>query len=459
MKLDLKNLPEWLYVDGTGRLCVSRQSLYKHLKANLKLKISEKGNLYLFEENIYKPITVREFKAIIKSYIPEEIRIEKDWEAVWKEFSTDKPNIRESQFNANENIVGFLNGVLKLDTGKLEKYNEKILLTRLVNCNYCPNQKLDDAPIFKEYLETLCENNQAHMNFLLEYMGGILSNVRGYRFKKMLLLVGSGNTGKTQIRELTMNLLGEEHCVSIDIKKINDRFGSAQLYGKRLAGSGDMSTIDIDEMNIIKNLTGGDKLNAENKGKDGFSYRYDGFLWFNTNELPHFRGDRGVHVYKRFAIIRCNNVVPEEKRDPKLLDKMMSEKDVIASVAIDMFKKAVDRGYEFSESLEMMNGVKDYQIENNSLLLFVNECCFLNVMPDEKVRRAEFNEVYKRWCAANRVLPERDREIGRQLKEFFAIEAQKTNGHFFYPLKIKIEILNEYRKGDELYEFPKYKKW
>lgn len=59
-----------------------------------------------------------------------------------------------------------------------------------------------------------------------------------------------------------------------------------------------MSTIDIEEMNVIKNLTGGDKLNAENKGKDGFTFRYDGFLWFNTNELPHFRGDRGVHVYK-----------------------------------------------------------------------------------------------------------------------------------------------------------------
>lgn len=27
MELDLKNLPEWLYVDGTGRLCFETESL------------------------------------------------------------------------------------------------------------------------------------------------------------------------------------------------------------------------------------------------------------------------------------------------------------------------------------------------------------------------------------------------------------------------------------------------
>ena len=52
--------------------------------------------------------------------------------------------------------------------------------------------------------------------------------------------------------------------------------------------------------------------------------------------------------------------------------------------------------------------------------------------------------MYKLWCNANRVLPERDREIGKQLKEFFEIEAQKNNGYYCYPLKIKDEVFREY---------------
>lgn len=448
MNLNLNDLPEWLYINKEGKLEVSRQILYTYLKSNLKMKISDKGNIFLYESNVYRQLSVREFKFLIKDHIPVEIRTNHDWEAVWKEFSTDNPDVNETEFDSDENLIGFENGVLDLETGKLMDYDESLLLTRSVACKYLANKTLDEAPIFKAYLDTLCTGCAEEMDFLLEYMGGILSNVQGWRFKKLLILVGEGNTGKTQIRELTMNLLGRTNCVSIDMKKINERFGAAQLYRKRLAGSGDMSTVEISEMNVIKNLTGGDSLFAEYKGKDGFSFRYDGLLWFNANELPHFRGDRGNHVYKRFSIIRCNNIIPEADRDPQLLDKMMREKDVIASVAVDKFKLAMDRGYKFSESYNMKKSIKNYQIENNSLLMFMNDCCIVNA-DCKGVKRSEFNALYKKWCAANRVLPERDRDIGKQLMDYFHIEAKKSYGHFYYPIEIKDEIWEEYRISEK----------
>lgn len=440
--METKQYP-WVYTDHDGRRRINRQQLYCHLKEHLKLMITDAGNIYLLNDNIYKKLSEREFKALIKEYLPVEYRHDKDWEAIWKEFLTDFPDAEETDFNSNENIVPFQNGIIELDSENLRAFDEKDLITRKIECNYIPNKTLEDAPIFNSYLHKLCNDNQAEMNFLLEYMGAILSNVKGWRFKKLLILVGAGNTGKTQIRELTMNLLGRENCVSIDMKKINERFGAAQLYQKRLAGSGDMSTVEISEMAVIKNLTGGDSLFAEYKGKDGFSFRYDGLLWFNANALPHFRGDRGKHVYSRFVIINCNNVIPAAERDPQLLDKLMSEKDIIASIAIDYLKKAIERGYKFSESDEMIAAIREYAIENNSLLTFVNDCCKCYTI-EHRTKRSEFNQVYKRWCSANRVLPERDREIGRQLKEFFSISVQKSNGHYYYPLKIHDEVFKEY---------------
>lgn len=440
--METKQYP-WVYTDHDGRRRINRQQLYCHLKEHLKLKITDAGNIYLLNDNIYKMLSERELKALIKEYLPVEYRHYKDWESVWKEFLTDFPNVEETDFNSNENIVPFQNGILELDSGNLREFDEKDLITRKIECDYIPDKLLEDVPIFNGYLHKLCNNNQVEIDFLLEYMGAILSNVKGWRFKKLLILVGAGNTGKTQLRELTMNLLGRENCVSIDMKKINERFGAAQLYQKRLAGSGDMSTMEISEMAVIKNLTGGDSLFAEYKGKDGFSFRYDGLLWFNANALPHFRGDRGEHVYSRFVIINCNNVIPAEERDPRLLDKLMSEKDVIVSIAIDRLKNAIQRGYKFSESTEMVVARKEYSIENNSLLTFVNDCCECYTV-EHKTKRSEFNRVYKLWCNANRVLPERDREIGKQLKEFFEIEVQKNNGHYYYPIKVKDEVLKEY---------------
>lgn len=434
--------PDWIYIGTNGEQKISRQRLYIHLKENLKLKITDKGNLFLYDDKIYKKLNVRDFKAMIKSYMPVEIRSEPDWEAVWKEFCTDKSDLTETDFDSDENIIGFENGVLELDSGEMKEYSEDMLLTRIVPCEYYPNKSLDEAPVFKSYLETLCDNNEVEMDFLLEYIGGILSHVKGWRFKKMLELVGDGNTGKTQLRELTMNLLGREHSVSIDMKRINDKFGTVQLYRKRLAGSGDMSTVEIAEMNVIKNLTGGDDIFAEYKGKDGFSFCYDGFLWFNANKLPHFRGDRGQHVYERFAIVQCHNIIPREKRDPQLLDKMMVEKNVIASVAVDKFKKAIERGYKFSESSEMRNSIINYQVENNSLLAFMKDCCYFD-FNCRGTMRSDFNKVYKKWCIANRMLPERDREIGKQLEEYYQITAKKVNGYFYYPIEISDDVLKE----------------
>ena len=43
---------------------------------------------------------------------------------------------------------------------------------------------------------------------LLEVIGVVLSNIPGYKFKKALLVYGKGNTGKTQIRNLAISLVG-----------------------------------------------------------------------------------------------------------------------------------------------------------------------------------------------------------------------------------------------------------
>ena len=42
----------------------------------------------------------------------------------------------------------------------------------------------------------------------------------------------------------------------------------------------------------------------------------------------------GKHVYDRFLIVSCDNVIPPEERDPELLEKLLAEKEIIVSVAI-----------------------------------------------------------------------------------------------------------------------------
>jgi putative DNA primase/helicase len=439
-----EKLAAWLYVDSHGRIVLDRQKLYRHIKARRIFYISDKGKVYAYDEGYYKSLTRREVYSIIKRFIPVDVRKKSDWEAIGADIFTDGGDFCEKDFNQDENIIVVDNGVLHLDSGKLSKHSPKHLVTRKVPASYIPDANLKDAPVFEKFIYGLSLDGDEQfkvVRMLLEFIGAILSSVKGWRFKKMLLLVGPGNTGKSKIRELVMMLVGIENCVSIDLKRLNERFGTGALFSKQLAGSGDMSFMQLKEMDTVKELTGGDTLLGERKGKDIFSFVYDGYILCNANQLPYFRGDRGDWVYERFLIVECNNVIPKKQQDRRLLEKMLLEKDVIASVAINYFREAVKRGYVFTEAEGMERLRNEYSKNNNSLLSFVNECCIREKC--NRTSRPHFKRMYKIWCKVNNMQPERDKDIGSLLEEYYEVKATKTTGYYMYPLSIKEDVSKE----------------
>ena len=437
---------KWVGRTHEGKFYIITQELYKHLHDSVHLVTTDSGNIYLYDSRgVWKQITQNTCKGIIKEFLPIRYRTYKHWNMIFEEFLTDLSDIEEKDFNADENIINFQNGALDLRTMELKPHNPTYLSTIQIPCAYNPDLTWDNAPTFKKYLNDLLGDDEVTKVFLLEFLGAIISNVYGWRYKKMLLMVGDGNTGKSVLRELAKHMIGLNNCVSIELRKIGERFGSSSLYGKRLAGSGDLGFVELPEVNIIKQLSGGDELYAEFKGKDSFTFRYDGFLWCNCNRLPYFRSDRGKWVYSRYAIVRCSNVIPPEKQDKRLIDKLIAEKEAIVNIAVNHFRKTVENGYRFTESESMRIEREHYTIENNSLLTFVKERC---VLLKGTTKRSEFNEAYVKWCQQNLVKPERQRDIGRQLEETFGITATKRNGYFIYNLC----VLNEDEDGSGEYE-------
>lgn len=434
-----------------NRWVVSQQELVKYILSpenpNPVVAVSRRGKsdpeIMVYQDGFYQPLQTAALNGYIKGFIPVDFQEKRTIDEVRFLLSCETP-VDESLFDADEDIVNFNNGIFHLSTGQLTRHSPEILSSVRIPCDY-REAKLEEAPVFSQFLNDLTTiENDIDQAFLLEYIGAIISNVPGYRFKKCLILVGPGNTGKSQLRQLVISIIGAKNCQTMDLGKLNDRFSTSQLYGKRLCGSGDMSFMKVQELSTLKNLTGGDDINAEFKGKDAFSFVYSGYLWFNTNELPAFGGDKGKHVYDRFNIITCNNIIPPERRDRKLLDKMLGEKEVIVSVALRYFSDAVKRGYEFSESESMAIMRESYMSSNNSLITFVNECCDLGI--SYKVKRSEFRRLYLAWCKAENLFPERRNTIDQTLKEEFGIITTKSSDYFYDGLDVKLEIHTEYEK-------------
>ena len=421
--------PQWVQQTEKG-LKIVPQELAIHIIDNYNILSVKLGNskgitLYLYKDGRYVLWSESEVKAFIKSFLPRKIRKPIDWEYVYKEIITESSNTEEQDLNADEDIINFKNCVLRLSTGEMLEHSPEFLSTIQIPVNYNPNLSLSQAPITLKYLNDITGGNAEDMATLLEVVGLVISNVYGWRTKKLLIMKGPGNTGKSLYRELLTFIIGVGNAFTVDMEQLHSQFGSAGIYGKRLVGSGDMKVARLPEMDKIKELTGGDMINIEAKYQNSFTTKFNGFLLFTCNQLPYIiRGDVGKHLFSRFLIVSCDNVVPEEERDPLLLDKLKAESEYLVCTAVKALKNLKQQDYKFTESERTKKNREEYEMRNNSLELFVNEHCEIGI---GTTPTRVFKEKYIYWCKENRLTSEKPNSISKILTEKFGVEKYKSN--------------------------------
>lgn len=450
--------------DKTGEITysVSCPLLAKYIREHCHYisihdRLSRSNRMFWYDNGVYKPINDDMLQGYIKRYITsvdETLLKMRDVQEVLKNLKTDLNFVDESLLNADENIINFQNGLLYLNYMKLYPHDPNVLSTIQIPCNYNPDNK--KVPVFTKFLQELTEDDKQKAELLLEYMGICISNIKGYRMKQALFMYGKGNTGKSQLKSLTEKLLGRENYSNCDLSTLEERFGTSQLYMKRLSGSGDMSFVSIKELKVFKCATGGDDIFMEFKGKDGFSFKFDGLLWYCMNELPNFGGDKGQWVYERIITFDCNNVIPPEKRDKQLLDKMYSEREAIINLLIPAIWRVINNGYKFSVPVVCLQNNEQYAEKNSPVRLFFKECCEkcgVLKAKSEECTTTKVYAVFKEWYSNNinsRIAPYSDRKFRKELAEIFGVDdisslVYKTNQYRYYPFIFNLETKIKYQ--------------
>ena len=367
-------------------------------------EMNQYSTIYWYRDGVYQEIGENLFKGVIKreiaKYRPELVKMSTINE-VYGLLMTDLDYVSLSKFNADQNIINFKNGVLHLDTMTLKKHDPKYLSSIQIPCNWAP--KGSPTSVFDKYLDTLTNGDKDVQAFILAFIGICISNVWGTHFKKGLFFTGKGDTGKSQIKLLLEMLLGERNHFAIDLSGLEARFGTSYVYGKRMVGSADMGFMSLKELRTFKQLTGGDSIMGERKAQQGFTFRYRGCLIFCANRMPVFSGDDGAWVYDRFCIVKCDNVIPEEERDSKLLDKMFSEASGIIYKAVMELKKVIDNGYKLTEPQAIIEARQEYAKTNNIVTAFATEC-LEDFVSNGKNACDTITTVYNaftKWCRGN----------------------------------------------------------
>lgn len=445
--------------NGKERYFVNCAELAEYIRENshyffVKNDSTSNTIRYWYSDGYYKMVTNEEIKGFIKRYICDfdtSIVRMNDVNEVFNNLMTDLNFKYDEAINSDENIINFKNGLLYLDTMTLKEHSPGVLSTIQIPCDW--NNSPTDTTVFNDFMDTFCNKNSELKKFLLQFMGVCLSNIRGYRFKKALFMVGAGNTGKSQLKSLTEMLLGKNNCSGADLNGLEERFGTSNLYNKRLVGNSDMSFMSVRELKMFKQITGGDAISVEFKGKSSFNYVYRGLLWFCMNALPKFGGDKGDWVYDRIIVVNSTNVIPPEKQDKTLLEKMFSEREGIVYLAVTAMKEAIKNGYNFSVPDVCLENGLSYKEENDSVAMFYRQCCTLR--PDGKVidncTTKKVFEVYKEWCKDNNgghfesktaFIARLENITGKSHDEL--IKRTSDNLYFFFTLTL--EAKNDYAK-------------
>ena len=453
--------PSFVSVDERGRKHIMPARLEKYVKEHVDFLVvndDAKGavKVLVYRDGVYKEYDKKRFKNIIKKMIEEYDRdLVRDsiLNEVYELIMTTDEYTSMDELNAVENVVNLENGILHITAESIKFYphTPKIKPTIKIPCNWKDEEV--PTPIFDNYMETLTNGDKLTQQLLLEFIGVVISNINGWRMKKALFMVGAGNTGKSQLKNLVEKIIGRKNCVAMDLDEIESRFGTGRLWGKRLAGSSDMSFMSVKELKAFKKLTGGDNIFGELKGENGFEYVYRGVLWFCMNKLPRFGGDDGRWVYDRIMVINCDNVIPEEKQDKKLLDRMYDERDGIIQKAVKALQTVIKNGYRYSEPDSIKIHREEYIKSNNSAISFWDECmCEVDKCEiREGFTTRKIYNVYQEWCKDNnnsRYKTEKEfrDDIMRYLgiSDYEKFVRHRRNGNYYKKYALKQDVVEHY---------------
>lgn len=406
-----KKMPVFIVKDKNGGEHVKSALLAEYVRGNLDfILVRNSGKqdvqIYVYENGVYRYYAPEMFKGRIKEYIAgydKSLVTMNTVNEVFNQLSTDLNFVSIDELNTDEGIINFGNGILKVDAENavLLPHSSEYLSTVQIPCEW--KDELVETPVFDRYLDDLASGDGEIKRLLLQFIGVVISNVKGYRLKKALFLYGPGDTGKSQLKSLCERLIGNDNFCSADFNEFEERFGTSALYGKRLTGSSDASYMSVKELKTFKKLTGGDSIHAEFKGQKAFDFTYNGLIWLCMNALPKFGGDNGEWVYRRIMPVECRNVIPAEKQDKELLDRMYAERCGIVQKAVIALQSVIAAGYHFDVPESVIRARDQYKKDNESVECFFEECVIRR--PERKVNdcctAGRMYDVYRGWCRKN----------------------------------------------------------
>lgn len=337
--------------------------------------------LYMYNEGSYIPCEEGLGKLIV-NLIPN-LSMTKKREV--KDYIKDKCNNTEE---SSERYICLNNGILDMKTLNLLAHTPEIITRNKIKLDYYEQEKNEEIDII---MKNLAVNDEEIIQLLYEMIGYCL--YRGMPFQKVFMLVGNGANGKSTLLNMITRVLGEENVSHVDLKEIaGNRFGKAELYGKLANIADDCSSSYLEDISVMKRLTGESYTSIEFKGQNSFSAKINTKMIMSYNTLPRIN-DTTNGLNRRLVIIPLNAVFKKRNNnyDPFISEKLRKKENLeyVLYKSIQAIHEVLKRK-EFTLPTQVKLETEEYMKTNNPVLCFLSE-----VYEDEDISTIPCVEVYE----------------------------------------------------------------
>ena len=325
-----------------------------------------------------------------------------------------------------ETYVCFRDCVYDMRTGQRLEHSPNFRFINQIPFSYADIKEPGADSVTVRFLRSLIPD-EADRNLFLEYVGYSLTTSR--RFQYLFILRGRGGTGKSVLLRIVCQALGPENYTAFSMQELSGdraRFNTAYLAGKLANICADLPSRALDEIDILKKITGGDPLTGEYKGGKSFMFNPYTKMIFSANRIPKNHDEGTNALPRRLLIIPINNRAEEiENLEERLSDDIASFIWLTLQAGSALFNRG-----NFIRSEACKQEVISYYIESDHVQAFLREK--MQRDPSGKIARADIYSLYEKYC------------------EDEGIKSPYTNRSFFGALRTK-GYDTDRKSGDDRY--------
>lgn len=312
--------------------------------------------------------------------------------------------VTPTQLDADPWLLNCPNGVLDLRDGTLRPPTRELLQTKITATAYNPDAR---SELWDRVVADVTGGDPTLAGYMQRALGYALYGA--WREKSFWFGYGPPDGGKSTFLGVVGDVLGDYHVSAAASTWMRGRSGQSSNRGDlvRLLGARLVTTFEVQDgmkfdEEIVKRVTGGDKITAAAKYENEVEFRPAFALWLAANDRPHIEDD-DEGMWARMRCVPFTKPVAKEQQDPKLRERLTSPEHAPAVLAWLVQGCLAWQRDGLGACPAVQGASTEYREAMNPAKAFFDDAVEVTRKTEDMVATHVLRNCYERWCRANGV--------------------------------------------------------